>query len=101
MSLKRHFKHSLSTIQSYHHAPLALYDRIMQVNFIHCIDGNVEINLQYFHATHGAPFQLCPQECIVAVSVCDLVSLFIGYPNYKKAQKRLHIYVAKEEMESL
>ena len=39
------------------------------------------------------PFQLGHQECIVAVSVCNLVSPLIVYPNYGKQKTKKASYV--------
>jgi hypothetical protein len=50
------------------------------------------------------PFQMGPQEWIVAVSVCNLVSPLIVYPNCggKNKKKTAYLcYVAKEEMDRI
>ena len=45
--------HLLSTIQSYR-VPLTMFDRIMEVFFVHCIEGNLDFNRDYFYATRCA-----------------------------------------------
>jgi hypothetical protein len=46
--------HLLSTISSFRHVPMALYDRIMEVFFIWVIRGNLDFNRSYFYTSRNA-----------------------------------------------
>lgn len=46
--------HILSTLSSFRGVPLEVYDRIMEVIFLHVIEGNMEFNRKYFSTTRKA-----------------------------------------------
>ena len=46
--------HLLSVISSFRRVPLALFDRIMEVFFVWVINGNLDFNSRYFHASRAS-----------------------------------------------
>eukprot|EP00956_Cyclotella_meneghiniana_P000455 scaffold523_cov39-Cyclotella_meneghiniana.AAC.2 len=42
--------HLLAELADFRHVPLELYDRIMEIFFVHVINGNLNFNRNYFHA---------------------------------------------------